>query len=74
MFVRAEGKVPLRVLHKPGEDGDNDELDALTDAELAAYVEGLEQRAKLAAAKTEQEKATAPELTEGTDGGQVHEG
>jgi hypothetical protein len=57
---RAEGKIPLRVLTKPGEDGDLDELDALTDEELKAYVESIDRRAKLAAVREEAIKAAEP--------------
>jgi hypothetical protein len=60
MMDRAEGKIPLRVLTKPGEDGDLDDLDALTDEELKAYVESIDRRAKLAAAREEAVKAAEP--------------
>jgi hypothetical protein len=75
MTDRAEGKIPLRVLHKDGEDGYEDDLDILTDEELRAYVASMERRAALAAAKEEKEKQAdpSPALTEGSpDAGEDH--
>jgi len=64
---RSEGKIPLRVLHRDGEDGEDD-LDDLTPEELRAYVQGMERLAALAAAKVEQEKQAdpPPALAEGS--------
>jgi hypothetical protein len=67
---RSEGKVPLRVLHKDGDDSEDD-LDELSPEELRAYVAGMERRAALAAAKAEEKQADPPPaLTEGSDADQ----
>jgi hypothetical protein len=65
---RSEGKIPLRVLHKDGDDAEDD-LEELSPEELRAYVQGMERRAALAAAKAEEKPADSPPpaLTEGPD-------
>lgn len=47
IYDRNEGKIPLRALSRPGEDGDLDELDDLTNEELAPYIEDVDRRAKI---------------------------
>jgi hypothetical protein len=54
MTTRQEGKVPLRVLSRPGEDGEED-LNELTDEELRAFVAEIDRRALLAAAKKQKQ-------------------
>jgi len=54
MQTRQEGKVPLRVLTRPGEDGEDD-LEQLSDEELKAYLAELDRRAIEAAAKKKYE-------------------
>jgi hypothetical protein len=56
---RQEGKIPLRVISRPGEDGAEDDMDNLSEEELKAYLEDLDRRARLAAEKN------PPQLTEG---------
>lgn len=63
MIDRAEGKIPLRVLTKPGDDGDDDDLEQMTSEQLEAYIADLDRRAKLTAAR-EAAKAEPPQLTE----------
>jgi hypothetical protein len=51
-YNRSEGKIPLRVLHKPGEE-DADELDDLTSEELKAYLQDIDRRVQEAASDEE---------------------
>jgi hypothetical protein len=46
-FDRSEGKIPLRVLHKPGEEG-ADDFEELSNQELNAMIEDVDRRARLA--------------------------
>ena len=66
---RTGGKIPLRVLTRPGDEG-VDDFDELTNEELKAYVEEIDRRARYEAALEEQKqlpegeqsgKSTGPE-------------
>jgi hypothetical protein len=63
MIDRAEGKIPLRVLTKPGDDGDDDDLEQMTSEQLEAYIADLDRRAKLTALR---EASKQPQLEEQT--------
>jgi hypothetical protein len=66
---RREGKIPLRVLTKPGDDGDVDDFEQLTNEELKAYVDDMDRRARLVAAREESKRSTEqPQLAEDNGG------
>ena len=66
---RREGKIPLRVLTKPGDDGDVDNFEQLSQEELRAYMEDMDRRAQLAAAREEAKKTTEQPLLAEDNGG-----
>jgi hypothetical protein len=66
---RREGKIPLRVLTKPGDDGDGDDFEEMNNEQLKAYLNDLDRRARLAAAREESKKTTEqPTLAEDNGG------
>jgi len=64
LFDRSEGKIPLRIVHKPGDDGAEEDLTQLSYDEVKAYFDNVDQRTRLAAQQLSQE-VPAPQLTEG---------